>query len=112
MLVCSVKAGQGGWKRSSNKKSRNTAHGRNHKGLMPSLGRVKIFVCRPNISPEDTEALKWWLVCLPVFAFPGLARKAGVAFVDKLPASCLYCSLGNVLGFCFHGPGKKAASKV
>lgn len=47
-------------------------NGRNHKGLMSSLGWVWIFVPRKNISPEDTEALKWWLACLLLFAFPGL----------------------------------------
>lgn len=55
---------------------------------MPSLRWIGIFfVPKQNISPEDTEALKWWLVCLALFAFLGLGRKAGVAIVNKLPAS-------------------------
>lgn len=47
-----------------------------------------------------------------MFAFPGLGRKAGVAIVNELPASGLCCSLGNVLGFCFHGAGESQLAEL
>lgn len=49
---------------------------------------------------------------MPLFAFLGLGRKAGIAIVNKLPGSRLYCSLSKVLGFCFHTAPENPGSKV
>lgn len=77
MLACSGKA-EGNWK---------TAMAEAIRDWCLAWSGWGIFFPKQNISPEDTEALKWWLVCSPWFAFLGLGSKTGIAIVNRFPAS-------------------------
>lgn len=75
---------------------------------MPGLGLVGISVPRQSISPEDTEALKWWLVCLP-----RAGQESWCCHCERTSCLTLVLFLGRCSWFLFPwGPGETQLAKL